>query len=291
MDPNYSIGEGKVNQLGGVFVNGKPLPRTVREQIIKMAENKIRPCDISRYLRVSHGCISKLLAKYQETGSIEPGKCKKRKEREEDTEYDGEVMDDRLTGRNGIKHGWQEGFSEKRPTEASEKSSKNTCAFSIANILDLNKDSQSGQDIVYHNFGQFGKDMKSSSLDNTNLPNKPLIHYQRRNRTKFSTKQLEELEKTFNEMHYPDITTREDLAKRLNVPESRVQVWFSNRRSKGKRKQRSHEQAHSLSPRYYIPSTYGQQSNVVAPIIRYATPYSNPYSHYVLYEHRYNNMY
>ena len=33
----------------------------------------IRPCDISRQLKVSHGCVSKILAKWNDTGSVEPG--------------------------------------------------------------------------------------------------------------------------------------------------------------------------------------------------------------------------
>ncbi|CAM9772739.1 unnamed protein product, partial [Lampetra planeri] len=64
---------GEVNQLGGVFVNGRPLPNAIRLRIVEMAQLGIRPCDISRQLRVSHGCVSKILARYNETGSILPG--------------------------------------------------------------------------------------------------------------------------------------------------------------------------------------------------------------------------
>lgn len=48
--------------------------------------------------------------------------------------------------------------------------------------------------------------------------------YQRRNRTKFTAEQVEELEKAFEKTQYPDALTREELAERLHISESKIQV-------------------------------------------------------------------
>ncbi|KAM6121350.1 LOW QUALITY PROTEIN: homeobox expressed in ES cells 1 [Pterocles gutturalis] len=59
----------------------------------------------------------------------------------------------------------------------------------------------------------------------------------RRPRTAFTRNQIEVLENVFIDS-YPGIDMREELARKLDLDEDRIQIWFQNRRAKLKRSHR-----------------------------------------------------
>ncbi|KAE8600360.1 hypothetical protein XENTR_v10013208 [Xenopus tropicalis] len=78
----------------------------------------------------------------------------------------------------------------------------------------------------------------------------------RRKRTVYSPSDLAQLEQYFRANMYPDIHQREELAGQMGLPESRIQVWFQNRRSKAKRQGSRSTKPAAMGDYYNSPPMY-----------------------------------
>ncbi|XGW10433.1 hypothetical protein V3C99_012153 [Haemonchus contortus] len=218
---NHILGQGRVNQLGGVFINGRPLPQAVRVQIIEMASKGVKPCHISRQLRVSHGAVSKILNRYAETGSISPGQSIEKQlmvTYEENPNLCAAELRQLLIEQEVCSRATAptvasiNRFIRGKGWHREKKPEKKRLNHSIDSILGISMDS----------------DSKCSSSDDDSLsPSES-----RRNRTSFTAEQLETLENAFKMNTYPDAVEREQIAKQTGLTEEKIMTWFSNRRAR-----------------------------------------------------------
>ncbi|XP_051691274.1 double homeobox protein A [Oryctolagus cuniculus] len=89
-----------------------------------------------------------------------------------------------------------------------------------------------------------GEDCPQEEIQNpSSLDPSTVQRESRRCRTNYSSSQLHTLIKAFMSNPYPGIDSREQLAKEIGVPESRIQIWFQNRRNRFniQRKRKSNE--------------------------------------------------
>uniref|UniRef100_A0A3P9N0Z8 Paired box 4 n=1 Tax=Poecilia reticulata TaxID=8081 RepID=A0A3P9N0Z8_POERE len=192
---------GSVNQLGGTFLNGRPLPESKRMKMIELASEGVRPSEISRILRVSNGCVSKILCRYRRTGLVKPKSIGGSRPRLLTPGVISTII--QCKRETPTIFAWE---IRKRLARIC-KAARTPSVSSINRIL-RKVHLDHGIMYRYSVFDQVNKQVMNSD-DQRPEGNHP--------------------------SQYADLYTREKLSAEIKLPEDTIKVWFSNRRAKWRR--------------------------------------------------------
>ncbi|XP_055046298.2 paired box protein Pax-4 [Misgurnus anguillicaudatus] len=213
--------------------------------MVELATEGVRPCEISRILKVSNGCVSKILGRFQRTGVICPKATGGSRPRLLTPEVISIIA--QYKRQKPTLFAW-----EIRQKLAADRVCREDKVPSVSSINRILKKIQQDVDIVggaYSSVQHSHPDVRAceqmnvqarslETTDQMNQQQSDMNHHGNRSRSAFTLDQCQKLEKEFIHELYPDLLTKEKLSEEIHLPQDAMKVWFSNRRARMRREQR-----------------------------------------------------